>query len=453
LNKHSHEPVSSLFQGDSTPTALRKLRMAISALPFRAGLERYQKQAAELITAYQAGDRGARNCIRQLHPRLPGRAHTNDRNAVTDAEIRRARVTDADAQCVVARWYGFAGWPAFAEFVGAVRRKDSLVGPFEAAVEAIITGDVPTLKRLLRDHPELVRARSTREHQATLLHYVAANGVEGYRQKTPKNAVKIAEILLRAGAEVDADLDYGSMRGLYPERIGSTPLGLTATSVHPAAAGVQIRLLEKLLEYGACVDGLPGGWNPVIAALHNGRGEAAAFLARRGARLDLEGAAGVGRLDAVQRFFKKDGRLKASAGQVQLECGFLWACQYGRKPVVAFLLENGVPIDAQPHGETGLHRAAYGGHVAIVKLLLERKALLDIKDKRFGGTPLGWALHGWCYPPPEARRTRHHEIVARLVAAGARLEPGQDGDPVQARKLRADARMRAALRGEMVPPR
>jgi hypothetical protein len=63
------------------------------------------------------------------------------------------------------------------------------------------------------------------------LHYVAANGVEGYRQKTPKNAVKVAEILLNAGAEVGADFDYGSLRRAYPERAGSTPLGLVATSV------------------------------------------------------------------------------------------------------------------------------------------------------------------------------------------------------------------------------
>ena len=31
---------------------------------------------------------------------------------------------------------------------------------------------------------------------------------------------------LKAGAEVDADLDYGSMRRRYPERVGSAPLGL-----------------------------------------------------------------------------------------------------------------------------------------------------------------------------------------------------------------------------------
>ena len=41
-------------------------------------------------------------------------------------------------------------------------------------------------------------------YAATLLHYVGANGVEGYRQQSPPNAVAIARLLLDAGAEVDA---------------------------------------------------------------------------------------------------------------------------------------------------------------------------------------------------------------------------------------------------------
>jgi hypothetical protein len=48
------------------------------------------------------------------------------------------------------------------------------------------------LESLLRGNPELVRARSPRitdsdppVHRSTLLHYIAANGVEGYRQKIP----------------------------------------------------------------------------------------------------------------------------------------------------------------------------------------------------------------------------------------------------------------------------
>jgi hypothetical protein len=429
--------------------------MKITPLPSCAGLEQYKKQATDLVEAYRSGDSEATHYIRQLHPRLRGRAHTNDRNKVTDSEIRRARVTLADAQCVIARWYGFESWPKLADFVEAVSREGSSVSQFESAVETIITGDISALKRLLRDHPELVRARSTREHHATLLHYVGANGVEGYRQKTPRNAVKVAEVLLKAGAEVDADLDYGSMRRLYPERTGSATLGMVATSVHPAVAGVQLGLLEILLAYGASVDGLPGGWNPLVAALHNGRGDAAQFLAKHGARLDLEGAAGTGRLEVVKRFFKKDGNLKATATKAQLEAGFMWACEYGQTRVVAFLLQKGVEVGTQPHGETGLHWAAYGAHADLVKLLLKRNAPVDVKDNRYRGTPLGWALYGWCNSAPEANRAGYYEVVACLVAAGATVEPEWLADPNRETpfddKLRADPRMLAALAGKMHP--
>jgi hypothetical protein len=355
----------------------------------------------------------------------------------------------SDAQCVVARWYSFENWPTLAEFVAAVTRKGSPVWQFESAVEAIITGDLRTLKRLLDDNGELARARSTRVHHATLLHYVAANGVEGYRQRTPKNAVKVAALLLKAGADVDADLDYGSLRRIYPERTGSTPLGMVATSVHPAAAGVQIKLLKVLLKHGASVEGIPGGWNPLCAALHNGRGEAAAFLAKCGACLDLEGAAGVGRLDVVKGFFKRDGSLKVRATIELMESGFMWACEYGRTSVVAFLLEKGMRIDAMPHGETGLHQAAYGGHAGIVRLLLEWKASVGLKDKRYENTPLGWALHGWLYPPPEGKRRNHVKVVALLVAAGATVDRRWFENKEEARKVQADRGMLAALFGRM----
>jgi hypothetical protein len=125
-------------------------------------------------------------------------------------------------------------------------QKNSATAQLEAAADAVIRGDSKTLKRLLRDDPQLVRARSTREHRATLLHYVSANGVEGYRQKTPANIVEIAELLLKAGAEVDAEADvYGG---------GATALGLVATSVHPYRAGVQNPLMQLLLDHGAEID-------------------------------------------------------------------------------------------------------------------------------------------------------------------------------------------------------
>ena len=46
--------------------------------------------------------------------------------------------------------------------------------PFDQAVDAVLDGDLPTLRALLDANPELVRARSATTHRATLLHYVAA---------------------------------------------------------------------------------------------------------------------------------------------------------------------------------------------------------------------------------------------------------------------------------------
>jgi len=117
----------------------------------------------------------------------------------------------------LAREHYFASFDELARHLEALKQKDSATAVFESAVDAVVGGDAGSIRQLLQSHPELVRARSPRTHRATLLHYVGANGVEGWRQKTPDNAVAIANLLLAAGAEVDAMADmYG----------GSTTLGL-----------------------------------------------------------------------------------------------------------------------------------------------------------------------------------------------------------------------------------
>jgi ankyrin repeat protein len=292
-------------------------------------------------------------------------------------------------------------------------------------VDAIVSGDSATLENLLSENSGLVRARSTREHRSTLLHYVSANGIEGFRQKTPKNIIEITKLLLAAGADVNAESDaYGGR---------STTLGLAATSCHPENAGVQPALLELLIGHGAIIDG-PDGASTVNSCLHNGRAQAAEFLASRGARLDLEGAAGLGQLDIVKSFFNDDGSLKPPATEKQRKDGFAWACEFGRTSVVVFLLQNGV--DQQ----VGLHWAALGGHPDIVKLLLELGAPVDAKDGRYDGTPLGWALYAWGTSPRRAELERYYEVVSLLARAGAKLDP---------ETMPSDPRMQAALRGEM----
>ena len=277
---------------------------------------------------------------------------------------------------------------------------------FEAAADAIVSGDIGTLERLLREEPGLIHARSQREHRATLLHYVSANGVEGYRQKTPQNIVEITQILLRAGAEIDATATvYGG---------GCTTLGLAATSVHPERAGVQEALLQTLLDHGAYIDrpsAAGNGQSIVTGCLANGRPKAAEFLASRGARLDLVAAAGLGRIDLVETLYPQ-------ATSEQVRDAFLWACEYGRNSVVEFLFANGADLAAHRHdGQTALHWAVIGGQLETVKLLLRHKAPLEVQNS-YGGTVLGQALwsaaHGG---DPEL----YVAILQALVEAGAKV--------------------------------
>ena len=235
---------------------------------------------------------------------------------------------------------------------------------------------------------------------------------------------------------------------------GSDTLGLAATSIHPVTAGVQEELMAFLLARGASLGGEkgPAAWSKLINACHaNGRPGAAEFLARRADGLDLEAAAGVGRLDIVETFFDANGRLKANATDKQMQDGFTWACEYGRSDVVEFLLQRGMEVAAKlrPHGQTGMHWAAYGGCVDTVRVLLRHNAPVNAKDGTFEGTPLGWALYAWAGGGPHAGDSRYYNVVKLLVAAGATLAPewlneDERGFPI-AKKIREDIAMAEAL--------
>lgn len=347
----------------------------------------------------------------------------------------------SSARAFVARVHEFTTWNGFVKFLNGLAQAKSQITKFEQAADAIVSGDLATLNQLLQKDPELIRARSARKHRSTLLHYTSANGIEDFRQKTPKNIVEITRRLLEAGADVNAESDaYGGR---------STTFGLTATSCHPQDAGVQLPLLSLLIDYGAIIDG-PDGGSAVHGALYNGRGEAAQFLAERGAHLDLEGAAGVGRLDLVKTFFTDNGKLRRTATKQQMINAFAWACQFGHVDIVDFLLHRGVSLDAtlKHHGQTGLHWAAYGGHLSIVKLLLERGASVHVKDPTFDGTPLQWALYEWRQQKGKKRQP-YYAVVSTLVKAGANLElelyEGNEEGRRVLKLFRSDPKMAAAL--------
>jgi hypothetical protein len=100
--------------------------MDLTPLPYGAGLDEYQKKAEDLLAAIASSDPNALQLIRQFNPRLPGRAHTNERDRLTDSEIRSVSVTLADAQCVVAGCCGFESWSKVAEFAEAVSQEGTV---------------------------------------------------------------------------------------------------------------------------------------------------------------------------------------------------------------------------------------------------------------------------------------------------------------------------------------
>ncbi len=151
---------------------------------------------------------------------------------------------------------------------------------FEAAADAIVDGDLLALRRLLAEDPGLATARSAYGHRATLLHHVAANGIEVSRQwQSPANAADVARALLAAGAEVDARCD--SLRRRAARRATMT---LLVSSCHPAGAGVQLAILDALIDGGADVDAGDGA--PLWTAIVWGYDRAVDRLVARGARVD-----------------------------------------------------------------------------------------------------------------------------------------------------------------------
>jgi hypothetical protein len=128
-------------------------------------------------------------------------------------------------------------------------------------------------------------------------------------------------------------------------------------------------------------------------------------------------ASALGRIDIVKTCFNSDGTLSGATEDQKREA-FFWACGYGQDTVVELLLAHGAELTAQDSdGQTGLHCAAIGGHPSTVKLLVDRKAPLELQNN-YGGTVLGQALwsagHGG---EPE----RYEEIIETLLAAAAHL--------------------------------
>ncbi len=279
---------------------------------------------------------------------------------------------------------------------------------FYQAVNAVIDGEEELLRQLLAQNPELPKLRSPLEHKGTLLHYLAANGVEDALQRTPPNAVEIGRILLDAGAEVDAT---AKMYGGGPAQ---TPLNNLVSSWWPYQAGVQSALVALLIEYGANPNGLLNDGAPLGLAIGFGYRKAAETLASKGAGFNnLIFAAALGKTALINSFFDASGNLLEAAkkfkvadktqmgrfswpppkDQNPMEIAFIYACLHGRDKVIQMLLDKGVSANCSiSYNQTGLHYAAYAGQIPSLKLLLANGADPDQVETQFNKTPMDWAV-------------------------------------------------------------
>ncbi len=229
----------------------------------------------------------------------------------------------------------------------------------------------------------------------------------------------------------------------------NVPSGKSAeTPLHGLAAdGPKVATARQLLAHGADPD-LPraDGRTPYAIAVRNGNSPVADVLLAAGARTDV--------LEPMDLFLgaclEADGAraraaLAAHAGLFEAmderdRGAIVRAAWHGRADAVRLMLDLGFRLDAtDADGATGLHAAAWTGSPDVVKLLLSLGAPVNVRERRFGGSPLGWAAHGSRFGPGTAGAYR--VIVDALLDAGADRETAinSGGVPPEALASRAVA--------------
>ncbi len=222
-------------------------------------------------------------------------------------------------------------------------------------VEAIHTGDLATLKRLLHEHPALATARLGDDDpdgmSRTLLH--VATDWPGH---FPNGAATVA-VLVEAGADVNA-----RFHGPHAE----TPL-------HWAASSNDVEVLDALLDLGADIEadgGVIGGGTPLADARAFGQWQAARRLVERGAQTALKDAATLGLMDRLEGYFAGD----TAPSPDEISRAFWGACHGGQRGVADYLLERGADVNWLPPWEelTPLDAAQRSGAGTLVEWLRAR---------------------------------------------------------------------------------
>ena len=209
--------------------------------------------------------------------------------------------------------------------------------------------------------------------------------------------------------------DGGTWKTRIPDL--DTPARMLRTQLHWAVEHHQPDRVRLLVEHGvdfrspfeggrrAWSPG--GGRTPVELAQLSGDTEITGYLIAQGAAppgpdpvRELIAAAFRADRSALDRI--RADHPGALAQALHTRAGLMvWAATQAPVETVTLLAELGFDVNAYGRGdapveepwETALHHSAGNGNLALTRLLLDLGADPDLRDRRFGATPLGWARH------------------------------------------------------------
>lgn len=202
---------------------------------------------------------------------------------------------------------------------------------------------------------------------------------------------------------------------------------------HAVARDNDSKIFTLLLDHGADPTLLRNGRSAVVMAAHRGRGDLLALFRERGIPIELQGvdrlivACATNDTEAIRTIASHEPEL---VHELVIEGSALLAefAGVGNTKGVAHLLDLGIDVRALYQGDgywdiannsTALHVAAWRARHETVKLLIRRRAPVDLPDGK-GRTPLALAVRA-CVDSYWTER-RSPESVRALLEAGASVK-------------------------------